>query len=58
MLCYKTATKWEGVLHNLQTIGNTRSSRKIPGKHRELSFWSLQFKKDPFRKTERIAYFL
>lgn len=58
MLYYKTASTWEEILHNLQTISHSCSSRKVPGKHRKLSFWSLQFMKDPFRKTERVAYFV
>lgn len=56
MMCYKTATKEEESLQNLQTISSSFSSRKEPGKHRKLPFWSLQFIKHPFRKAERIPY--
>lgn len=58
MLCYKTATKCKELMHNLQTFSNSCSSRKVPGKQNKLSFWSLRFINDHFRKTERIAYFL
>lgn len=58
MVCYKTATKCKELMHNLQTLSNSCSSRKVPGKHNKLPFWSLRFINDHFRKAERIAYFL